>query len=311
MNSKTAMYIVKRISFAILTILVVITITFWVMQAVPGSPFLTEKGLSDAKIAALNRRYGLDKPLVVQYFKYLGNAFKFDFGVSLKHNDTPVFTIIMKGFKYSAINGIIAAVFAIVFGVVLGVVAAVFSGKIWDRLIMILSTAMVSFPSFVIAATLYYNLCVKLGIFPTNFGRSDSVLRYVLPVVCLMLYPMAYIIRLTRTSTLDVLEADYIRTARSKGVSPTKVLFKHALRNSLTPVITYAGPMIAYILTGSLVVEKIFSIPGLGSELISCIQQLNYPMIMGTTVFVSILVIIMILISDILYKVVNPRVTLE
>lgn len=311
MNSKTAMYIVKRLAFAILTIVVVITITFWVMQAVPGNPFLTEKGLSDVKLEALNRRYGLDKPLIVQYLKYLVNAFRFDFGISLKDNDMAVTSVIMEGFRYSAINGIIAAIFAIVFGVILGVVAAVFHGRAGDRIIMILSTAMVSFPSFVIAVFLFYNLCVKVNMFPTNFGRSQEITKYVLPVLCLMLYPMAYIIRLTRTSTLDVLEADFIRTARAKGVSPAKVLFKHALRNSLTPVITYAGPMIAYILTGSLVVEKLFSIPGLGSLLIKCITQLNYPMIMGTTVFISILVTIMILLSDILYKVVNPRVTLE
>lgn len=312
MNSKMAMYIVKRLLFAILTIAVVITITFWVMQAIPGSPFLTEKGLSDQKLAVLEARFGLDKPKFVQYLKYLVNSFHFDFGVRIKGNmGADVMSEIMVGFKVSALNGIIAAVVAIILGIVLGVLAAVNRGKVADRVIMIISTALVAVPSFVIAVLLLYFLCVKAKVFPTNFGTSSSPLKYVLPVITLSLYPMAYIIRLTRTSTLDVLGSDYIRTARAKGVSPRKVLFKHALRNSLTPVITYAGPMIAYILTGSLVVEKVFSIPGLGKNLVTCIQDLDYPMIMGTTVFVAMLVIFMILVSDILYKVVNPRVDLE
>lgn len=312
MNSKMAMYIVKRLLFSILTIAVVITITFWVMQAVPGSPFLTEKGLSDQKLAVLEARFGLDKPKFVQYLNYLVNSFRFDFGVRIKGNPgADVMAEILDGFKISALNGILAAILAIVLGIVLGVTAAVHRGKAGDRIIMILSTALVAVPSFVIAVLLLYFFCVKIKIFPVNYGTSDSVLRFVLPVITLSLYPMAYIIRLTRTSTLDVLNADYIRTAKAKGVSPKKVLFKHALRNSLTPVITYAGPMIAYILTGSLVVEKLFSIPGLGRNLVNCVQQLDYPMIMGTTVFVAMLVIFMILVSDILYKVVNPRVDLE
>ena len=311
MNSKTAMYIVKRLLMAILTIFVVITVTFFVMQAVPGGPFMTEKGISEARLAALEARYGLDKPLVVQWLKYVISAFKFDFGVSIKDNDAEVMSLIWTAFKVSAVNGLFAAALAIVLGIFLGVIAAVYRGKIWDRLIMIFSTAMVAVPSFVIAAFLLYWFCVKVNAFPVNFGMSNSPLKYVLPVIALSLYPTSYIIRLTRTSTLDVLGSDYVRTARAKGVSPFKVLFKHTLRNSLTPVITYAGPMIAFILTGSLVVEKIFSIPGLGGTLIKAIQNSNYPMIMGCTVFVSILVVIMILVSDILYKVVNPRVDLE
>lgn len=311
MNSKTAMYIVKRLLMALLTIVVVITVTFFVMQAVPGGPFLSEKGITQARLDALNKRYGLDDPLVVQWLRYVGNSLRFDFGVSIKDNDQPVMDLIWNDFKVSAINGLLASVLAIVVGVVLGVIAAVKRGKIADRIIMILSTAMVAVPSFVIAAFLLYWFCVKVQIFPTNFGLSDSPLKYFLPVLTLSLYPMSYIVRLTRTSTLDVLNSDYVRTARAKGVSPFKVLFKHTLRNSLTPVITYAGPMVAFILTGSLVVEKLFSVPGLGGTLIVAIQRSNYPMVMGCTVFVSYIVIFMILVSDILYKIVNPRVDLE
>ena len=311
MNSKTAMYIVKRLIMARITIAAVTTITFFVMQALPGSPFLTEKGITEERLAALNKRYGLDKPILVQWLKYLVNSFRFNFGISLKDSGTPVMTLIWDGFKVSAVNGLLASILAIIFGIFFGVLAAVYRGRWADRLIMILSTAIVAVPSFVIAAFLFYWFCVKAGAFPTSFGTSHGISKYVLPVITLSLYPMAYIIRLTRTSTLDALEADYIRTARAKGVRPAKVLFKHALRNSLTPVITYAGPMIAYILTGSLVVEKIFHIPGLGNSLVAAINNLNYPMIMGTTVFCSILVVLFILVSDILYKVANPRVDLE
>ncbi len=311
MNSKTAMYIVKRLLMAIVTIAAVITITFFVMQALPGSPFLTEKGMTEERLAALNKRYGLDKPLVVQWLKYLVNAFRFEFGISLKDSGRAVNSIIWEGFKVSAVNGLLAAFFAIIIGIFFGVIAAVYRGKWQDKVIMIVSTALVAVPSFVISALLFYWLCVKIDWFPVNFGLYNGAKKYVLPVITLSLYPMAYIVRLTRTSTLDALESDYIRTARAKGVSPMKVLFKHALRNSLTPVITYAGPMIAYILTGSLVVEKIFAIPGLGNKLINAITAMNYPMIMGATVFCSMLVVIFILISDILYKVVNPRVDLE
>ena len=287
MNSKTAMYIVKRLLMALLTIFVVITVTFFVMQAVPGGPFLSEKGITEARLAALNKRYGLDQPLIVQWLRYVVNALRFDFGVSIKDNDQAVMSLIWDDFKVSAINGLLASALAIVVGVFLGVIAAVKRGKIADRIIMILSTAMVAVPSFVIAAFLLYWFCVKLKWFPTNFGISNSALKYFLPVLTLSLYPMSYIVRLTRTSTLDVLNSDYVRTARAKGVSPFKVLFKHTLRNSLTPVITYAGPMVAFILTGSLVVEKLFSVPGLGGTLIVAIQRSNYPMVMGCTVFVS------------------------
>ncbi len=311
MNSKTAMFLVKRILMAILTIFIVITITFFVMQAVPGNPFLSEKAMDAQRIETLTKRYGLDRPLVVQWLDYSRKSFIFDFGISIKtYPGKEVSEVIFDGFGYSALNGLLAATVAIIFGIILGVTAAVNRGKIVDRIIMIFTTAMVAVPSFVIAAFFLYWFCVK-GPFPINYGTSNSALKYIMPVIALSLYPMSYITRLTRTSTLDVLGSDYVRTAKAKGVSPLKVLFKHTLRNSLTPVISYAGPMIAFILTGSLVVENIFSIPGLGNTLIKAINNSDYPLIMGMTVFISFLVIFMILVSDFLYKVVNPRVDLE
>lgn len=309
MNKKLALYIVKRILLAFLTIFIVITLTFFAMQLIPGGPFNSEKSPDPATMEMLYSKYGLDKPLFIQYLNYLKGALVFDFGYSLKSRGSiSVISIIMQGFKYSATIGIIAAVIAIVFGVILGSLAA-YKHNTWiDRVIMVISTASVAVPSFVIATIFLYLFCEIWKILPAN---GSSWLGFILPTITISLSPMAYIIRLTRTSTLDVLGADYIRTAYAKGLSSSKVLFKHSLRNSLTPVITYAGPMIAFIVTGSLVVEQIFGIPGIGRDFVSSITNRDYPLVMGLTIFLTTLVIIMVLISDILYKVVNPRVELE
>ncbi len=308
MNSKMLIYILKRLFLAVLTIIIVITITFFAMNAIPGGPFLSEKSTSATIIKNLEKKYGLDQPLIVQYFKYLGGSLRFDFGPSIKQKGFEVTDLILTGFKTSIKVGGLAALLAIVSGIFLGCIAAVKHNKILDKIIMVTSTASVAVPSFIISALLLYVFCVKLNWFPANGSTWQG---YILPIITLSLYPMAYITRLTRSSTLDVLGSDYIRTARAKGVSPVKVLFKHALRNSLTPVITYAGPMFAYIICGSLVVEKLFAIPGLGTSFISAITGRDYPLIMGTTIFLTIIVIAMVLISDILYKVANPRIELE
>ena len=233
---------------------------------------------------------------------------KFDFGPSIKQRGRNVTDIMMEGFKVSAKLGLAAAAIAIVFGLVLGSLAAIFHNKTIDKVTMVLSTAFVAMPSFIIATFLLLIFCVKLNLLPANGSTSGGL---ILPIIALSLYPMAYIIRLTRSSMLDVLGQDYIRTARAKGVKPNRVLFKHALRNAITPVITYAGPMIAFIVTGSLVVEKIFAVPGLGKYFVSSIFNRDYTLIMGTTIFLATLVIFMMLISDILYKVFDPRVDLS
>ncbi len=308
MDSKLAFYIVKRVLLAIFTIFLVITITFFTMKAIPGGPFLSEKSPSAAVQAALEAKYGLDKPLMEQYVTYLTDALKGDFGPSIKNRGREVMDIIAEGFKTSGKNGIIAAGIAILIGLILGATAAVFHNKLIDKIIMVITTASIAMPSFVLATILLLLFCVKLPIFPAN---GNSALGLVLPIASLAFYPMAYITRLTRSSMLDVLGQDYIRTARAKGVSSSKVLFKHALKNAVTPVITYVGPMIAFILTGSLVVEKIFAVPGLGKYFYSSIINRDYPMIMGTTIFLATLMVIMTLISDILYKIVDPRVDLS
>lgn len=308
MNSKMIFYIIKRILLAILTVFLIITITFFVMHAVPGGPFLGEKAKAPEVIAALEQKYGLDKPLIVQYFTYLKDVLRFDFGPSLKQRGLTVNQIIVDGFKTSAKLGLIAAAIAIVTGIVLGSLASVFRNKWIDKVIMVLSTASVAMPSFVIGTFLLIIFCLVIPIFPPNGALRGGL---VLPVISLAMYPTAYITRLTRSSMLDVLQQDYIRTAYAKGVKKPLIIFKHALKNALIPVITYAGPMIASILTGSMVVEKIFAVPGLGTKFVTSITNRDYPMIMGTTIFLATLVVIMTLISDILYKVVDPRIDFE
>ena len=309
MNTKTLMYIVKRILLAIVTIWVVITVTFFVMHAVPGGPFIGEKAVSESVMKAMEAKYGLDKPLGVQYLTYLGDIVtKLDFGPSLKQKGRNVNDIIFDGMKTSAKLGLIAAFVALICGIVLGSVAALRRNKIIDRVIMIITTAFVSMPSFIMGSLLLIAFAINLKWFPAN-GASKNGL--VLPVTTLSLYPMAYITRLTRSSMLEVLGQDYIRTAKAKGVSGWKIIFGHALKNSLIPVITYFGPMLAGIVTGSLVVEQIFAVPGIGRAFVNSITGRDYPLIMGTTIVLATLIVIMNLLGDILYKVVDPRITLE
>ena len=309
MNSKTMRYILKRIGLAILTVWVVITVTFFIMHAVPGGPFMSEKAVSPAAQAALEAKYGLDKPLLVQYGTYLKDVVtRFDFGPSLKQRGRMVIDIIADGMRTSVKLGLIAAFAALVSGVVLGAVAALRRNKFIDKVIMVITTAFVSMPSFIMGSLLLVLFAIKLMLLPANGSTAQGL---VLPIITLALYPMAYITRLTRSSMLDVLGQDYIRTARAKGVPAVRVIFGHALKNSLIPVITYFGPMLAYIVTGSLVVEQIFAVPGIGRAFVSSITNRDYPMVMGTTIVLAVLIVIMNLVSDILYKVVDPRINLE
>ena len=309
MNSKTVLYILKRVLLAILTIWIVITITFFVSRAVPGGPFNSEKAMTPEAKAALEAKFGLDKPLFEQYVTYLKNVVtKFDFGPSLKLKGRNVNDIIMDGMKTSLKLGLIAAGFALAIGVVLGSVAALRRNKIIDRIIMVITTAFISMPSFIMGTLLLLIFAQHLGWLPANGTTSEGL---ILPVITLALYPTAHITRLTRSSMLDVLGQDYITTAKAKGVSKVKIIFGHALKNSLIPVITYFGPMLAYIVTGSLVVEKIFAVPGVGRSFVNSIINRDYTLIMGTTIVLASLIVVMNLIGDILYKVVDPRISLE
>lgn len=302
-------YILKRILLAIVTIWAVATLTFFLMNMVPGGPFLSEKAISPQATAALEAKYGLDKPLWQQYLTYMAGASHGDFGDSLKQRGRTVMDIITMKFPVSARVGGVSVLVALLLGVPLGCIAALKRGKFLDNLISVVSTCGIAVPSFVICTLLLYFFGVRLQILPTMGLTSWK--HYVMPVMALAFYPTAYIMRLMRSSMLDVLGQDYMRTAKAKGLAGGKILFKHALRNAILLVITYVGPLLAYTVTGSFVVEKIFTIPGLGGEFISAINGRDYTLIMGTTIFLATLIILMNVVVDIVYKIVDPRIKLK
>jgi len=306
MNSKTLLYILKRVLLALLTIWIVITVTFFATRAVPSNPFVREGKMTEAQLKTKMAKYGLDKPLGEQYVEYLkGLVTKGDLGLSYTKENRQVKDIIMDGMKTSLPLGLTAAAIATVFGIILGASAALQRNKILDKCIMVFTTAFVSMPSFIVGTVF---LLLFSGVVSANGTTLDGL---ILPVITLALYPMAYITRLTRSSMLDVLGQDYIRTARAKGVSGNKIIFGHALKNALIPVITYLGPMLAYIVTGSLVVEQIFAVPGVGRPFVNSITGRDYNLIMGTTIVLATLIVVMNLLSDIMYKIVDPRINLE
>lgn len=300
-------YIGGRIVQAIVVLLLIASLTFFLMNLVPGSPFLSEKSPSPETIAALNAKYGLDQPTIVQLQKYLTNAVQGDFGVSIKmQKNRPVLDIIIEMFPTSAKIGFIALILAIIGGIPMGCVAAYNRGNKIDSTLRVVTTLGISVPSFVVATVLLIVLGVNLKILPTVGLKSWS--SYIMPCFALAFYPMCYIGRLSRSSMLDVINQDYIRTAKAKGVKPLKLIFKHSLRNAFIPVLTYLGPLTAGILTGGFVVETVFNIPGLGRYFVQSVLNRDYPIIMATTIFLAALVIAMNLIVDILYKVVDPRI---
>ncbi|MCR4746296.1 MAG: ABC transporter permease [Lachnospiraceae bacterium] len=302
-----AKYAIKRFVLAIVTIFIICAITFFAMNAIPGGPFNKEKASSPAVQAVLEERFHLNEPVGTQFLIYMGNLLHGDFGVSLK-TGRDIWQTISESFAVSARIGFFAMMIALIIGVVLGSLAALFRNKLPDRLIVFFSTLATAVPSFVMASLLLLIFCIQLKVIPV---WSTSNQNYILPVIALSLYPMAYITRLTKTSMLDVLGQDYVRTAKAKGVSWVSMIFKHSLRNALIPVITYVGPMTASIMTGSLVVETIFTIGGLGSKFVESITNRDYTMIMGTTIFLAILMVVVNLLSDLVYKLVDPRIKFE
>lgn len=300
-------YVIQRILQAIFIIFLIICLTFFLMKLVPGSPFMSEKQQSEAVIKALNEKYGLDKPVHIQLYNYIKNLLKFDLGVSMKlQKNRPVSEIIKEMFPTSAKLGGLALLWSIFIGVPLGAIAAYRRGKLTDSILRIITTLGISVPGFVIATLLLIFFGVKLKILPTM--GLDSWKGYLMPVFALGFNPMCHIARLSRSSMLDVINQDYIRTAKAKGVKSKAIVFKHALRNALIPVLTYVGPLTASILTGSFVVESVFSVQGLGRYFINSIINRDYPIIMATTIFFATLVIFMNLVVDILYKFVDPRI---
>lgn len=309
-----AKYTLKRLGWAILTLLVIASLTFLLMNSIPGGPWSSEKALSAQTIQALNEKYGLDKPLVAQLGIYLKNVCQGDMGVSFKmQKNRPVIDIIREKFPVSAKVGFFALLWAIIVGVPLGCIAAYKRGTWVDSLLRVICTIGVSIPSFVIASLLIERFAganASTRIFPTIFDASLGAKSYVMPAFALGLYPMCYTARQARSSMLDALGQDYIKTARAKGLTTNRIIFKHALRNALIPVITFLGPEIAFVFCGGFVIEKVFSIPGLGRYFVQSILARDYPVIMGTTIFLASFIILMNLVVDILYHVVDPRIEL-
>lgn len=302
-------YILKRIAMGILSVFIVATLTFFLMNLVPGGPFVAEKSISKAAQEALAAKFGLDKPLHQRYLTYMTDFLRGDMGVSLRQRGRTVSDIIFSKFPVSAQLAGIAVVVALCVGIPLGCISAYNRGKLADNIIIVLGTCGIAIPSFISSVLLLYTFGSKLNILPTVGLNQASA--YIMPVTALAIYPTAYITRLMRSSLLDVMGQDYIRTAKAKGLSSFMILFKHALRNALLPVIAYVGPMLASLMTGSFVVEKIFTIPGLGREFVSSITNRDYTMIMGTTIILAALVIAANVVVDILYKVVDPRIKLN
>lgn len=294
---------------SLITAFLVATLTFFVMNMVPGGPFLSEKAVTPQAQAAMEAKYGLDKPLFQQYTTYMTGILKGDFGLSIKKRGRTVSQIIGTKFPVSAKVGGLALILAVCTGIPLGAVAAFNRGKFIDNLLVVLSTAGIAIPSFLSSTILIYIFTTKLKWLP-SLGLKDAQ-SYIMPVVALALYPTFYMARLMRSSMLDVMGQDYMRTAKAKGVTTFKAIFKHALRNAILPVITYLGPLLAALMTGSFIIEKIFNIPGLGSEFVSSITSRDYPMIMGTTIFLAVFIIIMNLFVDVAYAIVDPRIKLK
>ncbi len=301
-------FVLQRIGSMILTLLCIITITFFLMHSVPGGPFTRERPLPEAIVKALNEKFNLDAPLFEQYTDYLFGLLQGDMGPSFQLANVQVTDRIMSGLPHTAKIGGVAIIVVLVLGIPLGVIAALKQNKPADSFIMFITTFGVCIPSFVLAMLLIYVFAIKLPWFPVISSSLDNPMAMVLPVLAVSGYSLSFIVRLMRSSMLDVTQQDYVRTARAKGISEVKVIMKHAFKNAVMPVVTYIGPMIATLLTGSFVIEKFFTIPGVGRMFVESISNRDYTMIMGVTIFDAVLLVIMTFIVDIIYMFVDPRI---
>lgn len=292
----------------VISLFLIVSATFFLMRMAPGNPFTSEKQLPPEIQANLNAHYGLDQSWYVQYGEYLAKVAQWDFGPSFKYKARSVNDLISDGFPVSMILGLEAIFIALSIGILLGVIAALKHNKWQDYGAMIIAVMGISVPSFIMATVLQYFLALKLGWFP--IARWEGFMYSVLPAIALASSPLAFIARLTRSSMLEVLSNDYIKTAKAKGLSYGVITIKHTIRNAILPVVSYIGPLSAGIITGSFVIEKIFGIPGLGSHFVLSIANRDYTVIMGVTVFYSIILLVSILLVDIAYGLVDPRIKL-
>ena len=302
-------YILRRIVSSLLTLFVVITLTFFMMHMIPGGPFTDEKAIPSFVLERMNERYGLNAPLHVQYFRYLANVLRLDLGPSYRYEGLTVNELIASNFPVSAMVGGFALVLALLVGIPAGIISAVKRGKWQDRLAMILATLGVTVPSFVVAAVMVYVFAWRLGWVTVGFWEGMSTAW--LPALTLAGYPAAFISRLVRSGMLEVMGQDYIRTAYAKGLRERSVVYIHALKNAIIPVITYLGPLTAGILTGSFVVEQVFGVPGLGTFFVTSITNRDYTTIMGVTIFYSALLVAFNLLADVCLGFIDPRIKLR
>ena len=302
-------YYIKRVLSALFTLFIIATLTFFMMRAIPGGPFTRERSLPAEIEEALQEKYNLNAPLGEQYIDYMVDLVQFKLGPSFSQKGFTVNQIIGAGFPTTATIGFIAVVLIVLVGIPIGIISALKQNKPIDYTVMIFATLGVTIPSFIVATLFLYIFGVKLAWVPLLFNK-DNVLTYIGPVLALTGYSVSFVARLTRSSMLEVLQQDYIRTARANGISEFKVLSKHALKNALIPVITYIGPMIAAIMTGSFVVENVFAVPGIGKRFVEGVTNRDYTLIVGVTVFYAAFYILMVLIVDILYSFIDPRIKL-
>lgn len=303
-----ARFIVKRIFEALITLFIIATITFFLMNIIPGGPFNTERA-SAKTVAMMEAKYGLDKPLGQQYLIYMKRLVRLDFGDSYKRAGFTVNQILGEKFPVSAKVGAVAILISVLIGIPVGIIAAFNHNKPLDRTVMFIANLGIAVPNFVMATAMMFLFAVRLGWLPIMGLKTWK--HYIMPALALSFNPMCYISRLMRSSMLDVLKQDYVKTANAKGLTKNKVLYKHAMRNAVLPVVTYLGPLTAGILTGGFVIEKIFTIPGMGKFFVESINNRDYPLIMGVTIFYSALLVLMNLIVDLLYGIIDPRIKYE
>lgn len=299
-------YFIQKILFLCASVWIVITLTFFLMKTLPGDPFAEEQALPKEIHEALLQHYGLKKPMGEQYLLYLQNVVQGDLGPSFRYKDQTVNTIISDYFPVSAILGLEALTLAIFVGTLLGTIAAFYKNRWQDHIAMLLTTIAISVPSFILATVLQYFVAIKWHLLP--LARWGSFEHTILPVLALAALPTAFIARLMRTTMSEVLKSDYIKTAKAKGLPTHQILFRHALRNAFLPILTYLGQLTANIVVGSFIIEKIFSIPGLGQWFVHSVSNRDYTVIMGLTIFYSLLLMTMMLIIDIAYAYLDPRI---
>ncbi len=298
-------YILKRLVISIITILVLITVVFILVRLMPGDPFTNDKMTPEIK-ANMEKYYGFDKPLSVQYFTYLKNILKGDFGYSLKYVNQSVNKIIGESFPYSFDLGMRALSISISFGLVLGIIAALYRGKVLDYGCVLIAIVGTSVPDFIIGALLQYFFGIRWGLLPV--AQYQGIKYTILPSIALGFYTLAMVSRLMRASMLEVVQQDYIKTAKSKGISKFRITYKHQVRNAIMPVVTVLGPTIASVLTGTFVIESIYAIPGMGKYYVQSVQNLDYSLVLGMTVFYGVFLVLANMIVDILYGIIDPRI---